>query len=70
MAPQQSPAEIAAGAIDLFIVYRNKHEYDEETAKAKAVGEFLDSDACECEPHPHWQTMSDAEKDEAIRKAV
>jgi len=68
MTPAQSPHEIAAEAIRLFRKYRDIHG-DEEVAKIQAVSDFIDAEPGECEPYPHWDAMTAAQRDEAIRKA-
>jgi len=70
MSPAQAPHEIAAEAIDLFLEYRDVHGYDEQAAKVAAAGEFIDGAPGECEPHPHWNMMTESERDEAIKKAI
>lgn len=53
-----------------FLEYRDVHGYDEQAAKTAAAGEFIDGAPGECEPRPNWNMMTEAEKDEAIKKAI
>lgn len=69
MTPAQAPHEIAAEAIRLFLKYRT-WDGDEEAARIRAVSDFIDAEPGECEPYPCWGTMTEAEKDEAIKKAT
>jgi len=40
---KMNPVDIAQGAIDLFLEYRDKHGYNEADARAKAITEVVDA---------------------------
>ena len=46
------------------------HDSDRETYHEDEVRELLVDESVGDDSYPHWHSMSDAEKDESIRKAV